>query len=70
MRDVAASPRPRDGLQRPDASQTVASTRSTPYVIYYAINVKKVPNLKQRQAIAVALDRAQLRKIAGGDVRR
>ena len=26
----------------------------------------KVPNLKQRQAIAAALDRAQLRTIAGG----
>jgi peptide/nickel transport system substrate-binding protein len=38
----------------------------SPYVIYRVIDVKKVPNLKQRQAIAVALDRAQLRKIAGG----
>jgi peptide/nickel transport system substrate-binding protein len=38
----------------------------SPFVIYRVIDVKKVPNLKQRQAIAVALDRAQLRKIAGG----
>jgi peptide/nickel transport system substrate-binding protein len=38
----------------------------SPFVIYRVIDVKKVPNLKQRQAIAVAMDRAQLRKIAGG----
>jgi peptide/nickel transport system substrate-binding protein len=38
----------------------------SPFVIYRVIDVKKVPNLKHRQAIAVALDRAQLRKIAGG----
>lgn len=39
----------------------------SPYVIYRVINVEKVPNLKHRQAIAVALDRAQLKQIAGGD---
>ena len=38
-----------------------------PYVRYLAINVQKVPNLKIRQAIAVALDRDALRKNAGGD---
>jgi peptide/nickel transport system substrate-binding protein len=38
-----------------------------PYVRYIAVNVKKVPNLKQRQAIAAAMDRAQLRTIAGGN---
>lgn len=39
----------------------------SPYVIYRVIDVKKVPDLKQRMAIAVAMDRAQLRQIAGGD---
>ena len=39
----------------------------SPYVIYKCINVEKVPNLKHRQAIAVALDRAALKQIAGGD---
>ena len=38
-----------------------------PYVRYIAVNVNKVPNLDQRKAIAVALDRAQLRTIAGGE---
>lgn len=38
-----------------------------PYVRYFAINTKKVPNLKIRQAIAAALDREALRKNAGGD---
>ncbi len=37
-----------------------------PYVRYIAINTQKVPNLKQRQAILVAADRAALRTIAGG----
>jgi peptide/nickel transport system substrate-binding protein len=37
-----------------------------PYVRYIAVNVKKVPNLKVRQAIAVALDREALRTNAGG----
>src|SRR5215213_123961 len=37
-----------------------------PYVRYIAINAKKVPNVKHRQAIMAALDRAQLRTIAGG----
>jgi len=38
----------------------------SPYVIYRCINVDKVPNIKQRMAIAVAMDRASLRQIAGG----
>ncbi len=37
-----------------------------PYVRYFAVNVKKVPNVKIRQAIAVALDREALRTNAGG----
>ena len=37
-----------------------------PYVRYLAINTKTVPNLKQRQAIVVGMNRAQLRTIAGG----
>src|SRR4051812_14356569 len=37
-----------------------------PYSRYIAINTAKVPNLKQRQAIVVAADRAALRTIAGG----
>jgi peptide/nickel transport system substrate-binding protein len=37
-----------------------------PYVQYLVIDVTKVPDLKQRQAIAVALNREQLRKIRGG----
>ncbi|MDQ1626497.1 MAG: peptide/nickel transport system substrate-binding protein [Actinomycetota bacterium] len=41
-------------------------TNFSPYVIYRVINVEKVPDLKQRQAIAVAMDRAQLRQILGG----
>ena len=36
------------------------------YSYYYAVNLSKLPNLKQRQAIAVALDRAQIRTIQGG----
>ena len=38
-----------------------------PYVRYVAINTEKVPNQKHRQAIAVALNRAELITIAGGD---
>ena len=38
-----------------------------PYVRYYTINSAKVPNLKHRQAIVVALNRAELLTIAGGD---
>jgi peptide/nickel transport system substrate-binding protein len=37
------------------------------YALYYWINVQKVPNVKIRQAMAVALDRDALRKNAGGD---
>jgi peptide/nickel transport system substrate-binding protein len=37
-----------------------------PYTRYFAVNVKKVPDLKTRQAIAVALDREALRTNAGG----
>ena len=37
-----------------------------PYTIYAAVNVEKVPDVKVRQAIAVALDRDALLKNAGG----
>jgi len=37
-----------------------------PYSRYIAINVKKVPNVKLRQAILAAADRQALRVIAGG----
>jgi len=37
-----------------------------PYTRYFAVNQKKVPDLKIRQAIAVALDREALRTNAGG----
>lgn len=37
-----------------------------PYVRYFAINTRKVPELKHRQAILAAANRAELRKIAGG----
>jgi peptide/nickel transport system substrate-binding protein len=37
------------------------------YARYYWINVNKVPNVKIRQAMAVALDREALRLNAGGD---
>jgi len=37
-----------------------------PYVRYYAINTKKVPNVKHRMAILAAANREELRKIAGG----
>ena len=47
------------------ASRAVSSL--DPYVRYYAINVKKVPDLKVRQALAAALDREALRKNSGGD---
>ena len=38
-----------------------------PFVQYIAVNTSKVPNLEHRRAIAAALDRAQLRTIAGGE---
>ena len=38
-----------------------------PYVRYLALNVSHLPDLNQRKAIAAALDRAQLRTIAGGE---
>ena len=38
-----------------------------PYVRYLAINSEKVPNQMHRQAIAVALNRAELITIAGGN---
>jgi peptide/nickel transport system substrate-binding protein len=37
-----------------------------PYVRYYWIDVDRVPNVKIRQAMAVALDRAAIRDIYGG----
>ena len=39
------------------------------YSYYYAVNLSKLPNLKQRQAIAVALDRAQIRHDPGRQLR-
>jgi peptide/nickel transport system substrate-binding protein len=38
-----------------------------PYVRFFFINTKKVPNEKHRQAILAAVNREELRKIAGGD---
>jgi len=38
-----------------------------PYVRFYSINTKKVPNVKHRQAILAAVNREELRKIAGGE---
>jgi peptide/nickel transport system substrate-binding protein len=38
-----------------------------PYVRYIVVNVDRVPNLEHRKAIAAAMDRAQLRTIAGGE---
>lgn len=38
-----------------------------PYVRFYFVNTKKVPNEKHRQAILAAVNREELRKIAGGD---
>ncbi len=66
---------------QPENLGTVFSDPSTPtdkfkgravsgydiYSIYLWINVKKVPNVKIRQAVAVALDRSAMRKNAGGD---
>ncbi|MEO8273392.1 MAG: ABC transporter substrate-binding protein [Chloroflexota bacterium] len=49
----------------PFASRTVPGF--DPYVRYYWINVNKVPNVKVRQAMMVALDRAAIRDILGGD---
>jgi peptide/nickel transport system substrate-binding protein len=37
------------------------------FVQYFAINTAKVPNLEHRKALAVAMDRAQERTIAGGE---
>ncbi len=37
------------------------------YVRYMAVNTAKVPNVKHRQALAVAMPRADLRTIAGGN---
>ncbi len=39
----------------------------SPYSIYLGINTQLVPNLKHRQAMAVALDRAQIKTNGGGD---
>jgi peptide/nickel transport system substrate-binding protein len=38
-----------------------------PYVRYAVINTQKVPNLKQRQAIVVAINRAEVLAARGGD---
>jgi peptide/nickel transport system substrate-binding protein len=37
------------------------------YAYYYGVDVNKVPNLQHRQALAAALDRAQIIKVSGGD---
>ncbi|MEX0625962.1 MAG: ABC transporter substrate-binding protein [Chloroflexota bacterium] len=37
------------------------------YALYYWVNVQKIPNVKHRQAMAVALDRDAIRKNSGGD---
>ncbi len=37
------------------------------YVYYFAINTRKVPNQKHRQAILAAVDRQALRQVAGGN---
>lgn len=38
-----------------------------PYVRYFWINVQRVPNVKIRQAMLVALDRAAIQEIRGGE---
>jgi peptide/nickel transport system substrate-binding protein len=38
-----------------------------PFVRYIAINTAKVPNLEHRKAIAIAMNRAELRTVAGGE---
>ena len=38
-----------------------------PYARYYWIDTNKIPNIKQRQAIGVALDRDAIRTNSGGD---
>ena len=38
-----------------------------PYARYMVINTQKVPNLKQREAIAVAVNRAEILQLRGGD---
>jgi peptide/nickel transport system substrate-binding protein len=43
------------------------SNQGTPFTRYIAINAKKVPNVKQRQALMAALDREAYRKLSGGD---
>ena len=40
---------------------------SDPYVRYFAINTQKVPDLKQRMAIAAATNRAEILQIRGGN---
>jgi peptide/nickel transport system substrate-binding protein len=39
----------------------------SPYADFYFVDVQKVPNVKIRQAMAVALDRAAIRLTAGGE---
>ena len=51
---------------RTTGSRTVRVDEFDAYSYYYAVNLSKLPNLKHRQAIAVALDRAQIRTIQGG----
>jgi peptide/nickel transport system substrate-binding protein len=64
-----------DPLQTATLSQVFNSDRFAdrrtneldPFVQYIAINTAKVPNLKHRQAIAAAMDRGLIRRIAGGE---
>jgi peptide/nickel transport system substrate-binding protein len=69
----------REGLQPETLSQVFTDPKTTLpqfkgravsgydiYALYYWINVQKIPNVKVRQAIAVALDRASIRLNGGG----
>jgi peptide/nickel transport system substrate-binding protein len=64
----------RDRLQTANVSQVFTDPRFAsrraqgfdPYSDYYCVNVDKVPDLKQREAIAVALNRASIRQVYGG----
>ena len=49
-----------------DAYASRAISGFDPYARYYWINVERVPNLKVRQAMLVALDRQSIREILGG----
>jgi peptide/nickel transport system substrate-binding protein len=80
QRMIADSPEDQNTMSRlsldPSVLATVFNDPATeprrvnefsPYSIYLGINVKLVPNEKHRQAMAVALDRAQIKTNSGGD---